>query len=71
MIKLTYIDKNGVSKNITPVTANYTRSDNIESLGMQLSFDLLNNPLDTNYNKNRVFRCYYGANSQPFYPAFL
>ncbi len=54
MIKLTYIDKNGVSKNITPVTANYTRSDNIESLGMQLSFDLLNNPLDTNYNKNRL-----------------
>lgn len=54
MIKIMYIDKNGAAKDITPVTANYIRTDNIESLGMQLSFDLLNNPLDANFNRNRL-----------------
>ncbi len=53
MIKLLYIYEN-TSKDITAVTSNYVRSDNIDSLAMQLSFDLLNNPLDANYNSNRL-----------------
>lgn len=45
MIKLVYI-KDGVTKDITAVTGGYVRADNINSLGMSFSFELLNNPLD-------------------------
>ena len=45
MIKLVYV-KNGVTKDVTAFTGNYVRSDNVESLGMSFTFELLNNPLD-------------------------
>ena len=53
MIKLVYI-KDGVTKDITAFTSNYVRSDNIESLGMSFTFDLLNNPLDNMQDGNEL-----------------
>lgn len=45
MIKLVYIN-DGVTRDITAFTGNYSRADNIDSLGMSFNFDLVNNPLD-------------------------
>ncbi len=54
MIKLVYLYKDNPAKDITAVTGNYSRSDNIDSLSEELSFDLLNNPIDKNFNTNRL-----------------
>lgn len=45
MIKLVYI-KDGKQTDITAVTGNYSRSDNINSLGMSFNFEQVSNPLD-------------------------
>lgn len=34
------------SRDITAVTANYKRSDNVDSLGQEFSFDMMDNPID-------------------------
>lgn len=39
----------GVPKDITAHTSNYKRSDNVDSLGQEFTFDLLNNPIDKNH----------------------
>ena len=54
MIRLMYFNRSNSGKDITAVTANYSRSDNIDSLGMSLSFDLTNNPSDINFNHYRL-----------------
>lgn len=53
MIKLVYT-KSGITKDISPVTSNYVRSDNVNSLGMSLTFELLNNPLDKMQRNNEL-----------------
>lgn len=45
---------NGAWTDITAVTGNYTRSDNVDSLGMEFSFDLINNPLDKKFNRYEI-----------------
>lgn len=45
---------NGTWIDITSVTGNYTRSDNIDALGMSFNFDLLNNPLDAKFNRYEI-----------------
>lgn len=45
---------NGAWTDVTAVTGNYTRSDNVDSLGMAFSFDLLNNPLDKHFNRFEI-----------------
>ena len=45
---------NGAWRDITAVTGNYTRSDNVDSLGMAFSFDLINNPLDKMFNRFEI-----------------
>lgn len=41
----------GTSRDITPVTTNYSRSDNVDALGMDFSFEMLVNGLDENYKE--------------------
>ena len=43
-LKLTY--QGDIALNLTPISSNFKRSDNINSLGEDFSFDLINNPLD-------------------------
>lgn len=45
---------NGAWTDVTAVTGNYTRSDNVDSLGMAFSFDLINNPLDKKFNRFEI-----------------
>ena len=45
---------NGVWVDITAVSGNYTRSDNVDSLGMSFNFNLLNNPLDKKFNRYEI-----------------
>lgn len=51
--KLTY-SYNGTTKDITGITSNYTRGDQIDQLGEEFDFDLIDNPLDVNYQGNRL-----------------
>lgn len=44
-IQLLYIN-NGITKDITHYTGNYSRSDNIDSLGMEFNFEYAYNPKD-------------------------
>ena len=43
--KLTY-SYGGMTKDITAITSNYSRSDQIDQLGEEFTFDLIENPLD-------------------------
>jgi len=52
-MKLLYIN-NGTSKDISAISGSYSRSDNVDSLGMEFNFTLLNNPLDENYSGNEL-----------------
>ena len=45
---------NGVWVDVTGVSGNYTRSDNVDSLGMSFNFSLLNNPLDKKFNRFEI-----------------
>ena len=49
--KLTY-SYGGMTKDITAITSNYSRSDQIDQLGEEFTFDLIENPLDGNYQGN-------------------
>lgn len=51
--KLTY-SYNGATKDITAYCSNIARSDQIDQLGEELTFDLIDNPLDANYQGNRL-----------------
>lgn len=51
--KLTY-SYNGTTRDITGITSNYTRGDQIDQLGEEFDFDLIDNPLDVNYQGNRL-----------------
>lgn len=45
---------NGAWTDVTGVTGNYIRSDNVDSLGMSFNFDLINNPLDKMFNRFEI-----------------
>lgn len=49
-IQLLYVN-NGITKDITYYTGNYSRSDNIESLGMEFNFEYAYNPKDSYMNE--------------------
>ena len=51
--KLTYICKNDI-RDITSITSNWSRSDNINSLGMEFNFDLMSNPKDKYYKDGKL-----------------
>lgn len=54
MITLTAILPNGTMTDITSHTGEYQLSDNIDSLGAEFQFDLMNNPLDVNFSNNEL-----------------
>lgn len=53
-VRLIYIDVNGEATDITAVTSNYSRSDNVDALGMDFKFDQMANPLDNNFSGMKV-----------------
>lgn len=54
MISLRYVEGDGKVVDITHVTGSYSRSDNVDSLGMEFSFSLVSNPLDENYKNYAI-----------------
>ena len=54
MITLTAILPNGTMTDITSHTGEYQLADNIDSLGAEFQFDLMNNPLDANFSNNEL-----------------
>lgn len=52
MNKLSLIyEKNGERRDITAVSSNYSRSDNVDALGMDFHFEMLVNMLDENFSQ--------------------
>lgn len=52
MNKLSLIyEKDGERRDITAVSSNYSRSDNIDALGMDFRFEMLVNMVDSNFNQ--------------------
>ncbi|WP_302782613.1 XkdQ/YqbQ family protein [Acidaminococcus intestini] len=51
--RLTY-SYDGTTRDMTPYCSNIARSDQIDQLGEELTFDLIDNPLDANYKGNRL-----------------
>lgn len=71
--KLTY-SYNGTTKDITGITSNYTRGDPIDQLGEEFSFDLIDNPLDINYQGNRLElggKICFENNGKPVYTGII
>lgn len=54
MITLTAILPDGGMKDITSHTGEYQLADNIDSLGAEFQFELMNNPLDINFSNNEL-----------------
>lgn len=49
-VRLIYVNIDGEATDITAVTSNYSRSDNVDALGMDFKFDQIANPIDSNFS---------------------